>query len=80
MSAATPARARPFKQELTTAGAPFAKSHGTPGSRIAREVATPMTSASLKSWVGSDRYLLAAIPRPSAINSPAVAAMTTDFP
>jgi hypothetical protein len=66
--------------ETTAAVLPDEKSHGTAGTTIVIEVATPMITACRRLRLGSERNWLAAIPRPSAMSRPITAARTTLLP
>jgi len=67
-------------QEMIAALSPDENSHGTAGTTIVMEVATPMIVACLRLRFGSERNWLAAIPSPSAMSRPITAAMTTLLP
>ena len=67
-------------QETTAAVLPDEKIHGTAGTMIVIDVATPMIIACRRLRFGSERNWLAAMPSPSAMNRPITAATTTLLP
>jgi hypothetical protein len=67
-------------QEITAAVLPDEKIHGTAGTMIVIDVATPMIAACRRLRFGSERNWLAAIPSPSAMSRPITAARTTLLP
>jgi len=65
----SPAKLSAMAQETTAAALPDENIHGTAGTMMVIDVATPMIVACRRLRFGSERNWLAAIPSPSAMST-----------